>query len=174
MKNAKKIVASALVLFVIGTKANAQSTEQAQASATIVAPISLTWKKDMAFGNLAVKAAGGTVVLNAQTGVRTSPVVVGGVTFPNVTGTVQAAEFEVEGEVAYTYAITLPSTDLTLVGATANMIANTFTSFPATTGTLDAITGKQKLTVGASLVVGADQAAGLYQSADFDVTVNYN
>ena len=171
MKNVKQIVASALVLFVMGTKANAQATTQAIATATIVTPISIAWVDDLEFGNLAVTATGGAVTLNAQTGARSQ---VGGVTFPVVTGTFNAADFTVSGQGTYTYAITLPSAAVTLTGSVSGtMDATAFTSFPASTGVLGA-GGTQTLKVGATLAVAASQAAGTYTSANFDVTVNYN
>jgi hypothetical protein len=54
------------------------------------------------------------------------------------------------------------------------MVVDNFTSFPATTGTLDAL-GVQTVNVGATLNVDASQAPGTYTSAvPFEVTVNYN
>lgn len=164
--------ASLLVAFLVftGVAASAQVTASASASATIVTPISITKTVDMNFGNVAVSTVAGTVVL-APAGSRT---ITGGVTLPAVTGTVTAATFTVNGEGAYTYAITLPSTDLTITSTGSNtMIVNSFTSTPSATGTLTA--GTQTLRVGATLHVTGSQAAGTYTSATpFDVTVNYN
>jgi len=54
------------------------------------------------------------------------------------------------------------------------MTVNDFTSSPSATGALDG-TGAQTLTVGATLVVSAGQAAGTYANATgVPVTVNYN
>ncbi len=53
------------------------------------------------------------------------------------------------------------------------MTVDTWTSSPTPTGTLTG--GTETLTVGATLNVGASQAAGTYISGTpFDVTVNYN
>lgn len=156
-------------MFFNAGNASAQATATANASATIVTPISITKVTDMNFGNVAVSATAGTVVL-APAATRTTT---GGVTLPAVNGTVTAAVFTVNGEGAYTYAITLPSTDLTISNGTTNMIVNAFTSTPSATGALAA--GTQTLRVGATLNVSASQAAGLYTSATpFNVTVNYN
>ena len=54
------------------------------------------------------------------------------------------------------------------------MSVGTFTSTPIATGLLSGA-GTQTVTVGATLTVGASQAAGVYTSGTpFDVTVNYN
>ncbi|MFD2286310.1 DUF4402 domain-containing protein [Pedobacter petrophilus] len=158
----------ALMYFNAG-KASAQATASANASATIVTPISITKVTDMNFGNVAVSATAGSVIL-APAGTRTTS---GGVTLPAVNGTVTAAVFTVNGEGAYTYAITLPSTALTITNGAVSMTVTAFTSTPSATGTLAA--GTQTLSVGATLNVAASQAAGLYTSATpFNVTVNYN
>jgi len=166
----KKITILALILMGLSITSFGQATASATATATIVAPIAITKTVDMNFGNVAVIGAG-TVIL-APAGTRSAT---GGVTLPNVTGTVTAASFNVTGEGAYTYAITLPSTDYTITHTnnTDVMIVNTFLSDPSGTGTLTA--GAQTLNVGATLNIGAAQLAGLYTNATgFDVTVNYN
>lgn len=148
----------------------AQATATANATAIIVSPISITNTGDMNFGNVAVSAIAGTVIL-APAGTRT---LTGGVTLPTVTGTVTAATFDVTGTGSYTYTIALPSVGLTLSNGSETMIVNAFTSIPSGTGALSGL-GAQTINVGATLNVGANQAAGTYTSATpFDVTVNYN
>jgi len=170
MKKGTKLILAALVMMVSASGAYAQATATATATATIVTPISITKTVDMNFGNVAVQAAtGGTVVLTPA-GARS---ITGGVTLPGVTGTVAAASFTVNGQGTYTYAITLPSTDLTITSGSNTMIVNTFTSTPSATGALTA--GAQTLNVGATLTVAAAQASGVYVSGTpFNVTVNYN
>ena len=105
------MIATAILLIASASTSFAQSTATATATAIIVSPISLTKNVDMNFGNVAVQtAAGGTVVL-ATDGSRTKT---GGVTLPNVAGSPAAASFTVDGQGAYTYAITLPSSALTI------------------------------------------------------------
>ena len=168
----KKMFFSALSLLGFAINSNAQATAQASATATIVTPISITKNVDMNFGNVAVSATiAGTVIL-APAGTRTTGGA-GGVTLPATTGTVTAADFTVNGNGAFTYAITLPaSATLTRVGGSETMTANAFTSTPSGTGTLSG--GTQNLKVGATLNVAAAQVAGTYVCASFDVTVNYN
>jgi hypothetical protein len=124
----------------------------------------------MDFGNVAVSAVAGTVVLDPA-GARS---VTGGVTLPAINGTVSAATFDVSGQANFTYSITLPSAATTITSGTDNMTVDNWTSSPTPTGTLDG-TGAQTLAVGATLNVGAGQASGLYVSGTpFTVTVNYN
>jgi hypothetical protein len=165
------ILFSLIAFFTISSvTVNAQVTATATATGTIVTPIAITNAGDMNFGNVAVSAASGTVIL-APAGTRT---ITGGVTLPAVPGTVTSAQFNITGTGSYTYAITLPSTATTVTSGSNTMLVNTFTSVPAVTGVLDA-SGKQTLSVGATLNVSAAQAAGTYVSGTpFDVTVNYN
>ncbi|MVT07639.1 DUF4402 domain-containing protein [Chitinophaga tropicalis] len=160
-----------MVFSVCLNRAFAQETATATATATIVTPIAITKTADMNFGNVAVQSTtGGTVVLPpSATPTRTTT---SGVTLPATVGTVTAAAFDVTGEDGYTYSITLPSS-VTITSNSNSMTVNAFTSSPSGTGTLTS--GAQTLYVGATLVVGAAQAAGTYVSTTpFNVTVNYN
>lgn len=134
--------------------------------------ISISKNTDMNFGSIAASSSGGTVVLSAS-GSRTAS---GGIILPSLTGSVTAAQFTVTGDPGYSYAITLPATNFILyesgVGP-ASMVVNAFTSTPSATGTLAG--GTETVLVGATLNVGASQAAGSYtNAAGFEVTVNYN
>jgi hypothetical protein len=171
MKKTTNVLTIALMFISFGSFAQISAT--ATSTATIVSPLGITQVVDMNFGNVAKSAAPGTVVL-APDGSRT---VTGGATLSTAfAGTVTAASFNVTGEGTYTYAITLPSADVTLTNTTGvgaeTMILNTFTSAPNGTGTLTA--GAQTLTVGATLNVGANQVAGTYVSTPFTVSVVYN
>jgi hypothetical protein len=159
------------ILLVIAVSSFAQVTATASTSATIVTPIAISKTVDMDFGNVAVLGTSGGTVILTPAGTRTKT---GGVTLPATTGTVSAASFTVTGATGYTYAITLPSSDITLSdGATHTMTVGTFTSNPSGTGTLTG--GTSTLTVGATLNVSAGQVAGAYtNAADLAVTVNYN
>jgi len=171
MKKGTKLILAALVMMVSASGVHAQATANATATATIVTPISITKTVDMNFGNISVDpATGGTTILTPA-GSRSST---GGVTLPVTTGTVAAASFDVAGEPAYTYAITLPAGALTISSGANSMLVSAFTSTPSSTGTLD-VSGAQTVTVGATLNVAAGQGSGVYTSvAPFDVTVNYN
>ena len=168
----KKILVLLAVAAGFATTANAQATASATATAVIISPITITKTVDMHFGNVAVGALAGTVVLDPA-GTRTAT---GGVTLPAVAGTPAAAEFVVSGEATYTYDIFLPSSAVTITSGSNTMTVDQFTSNPTTSGTLSAGSpGSQTVNVGATLNVGAAQAAGTYVSGTpFDVTVNYN
>lgn len=173
MKHMYKLTAIAAMLVAFSTNAFSQASAEATATstATIVTPIAIAKSADMNFGNVAVGSSSGTVVLSPAAG-RT---VTGGVTLPATSGTVAAASFNVTGQGTYTYAITLPSSAVTLTRNTGaeTMTATTFTSTPSGTGALTA--GAQTLTVGATLNVGASQVAGTYVSGTaFTVSVVYN
>lgn len=152
----------------IAPSAFAQVSATANASVTIVTPISISKSADLSFGNVATDGSVGTVIL-APGGGRTKT---GGVTLPASLGTVTAASFAVAGFGTYTYSISLPTT-LTIASGANVMTVDTFTSSPTSTGALTA--GAQTLTVGATLNLAASQPAGSYSSATpFTVTVNYN
>jgi hypothetical protein len=175
MKKTSKAIALAILLAAFSNHSFAQASASATAtaSATIVTPISIAkaTNGDMSFGNIAVGASGGTVVLSPA-GSRTET---GGVTLPTtVTGTVAAASFDVTGQGNYTYAITLPSSAVTLTrsGGSETMTIDNFTSTPDGTGTLSS--GSDNIKVGATLNVGASQVAGTYTSDTFTVSVVYN
>ena len=168
MKNMKKILILIVLFSGFAASSFAQATGTASASATIIAPISIAKTADMNFGNIAVNATPGTVIL-ATAGTRTKT---GGVTLPATAGTVTAAQFTVTGANATTYAITLP-TSITISHLTDYMYVDTFTSNPSSPGLTDG-NGTQIIFVGATLTVGASQAAGVYGPGSFPVTVNYN
>ena len=170
MKNITKLFAIAIVVLGFTTTSFAQVTKTATASATIITPITLVNAGNMNFGNVAVSAVAGTVIL-APASSRT---ITGGVTLPAVPGIPAAAHFTVGGTPSYTYSITLPSTATTVTSGGNTMTVTAFTSFPSTTGVLDA-TGNQTIDVGATLNVAMNQASGTYISGTpFNVTVNYN
>jgi hypothetical protein len=170
MKHLKKLTLFAVIFAVITTASFAQASATSTAAATIVGPIGIANNTVMNFGNVAVSAVAGTVVMTPA-GVRS---VTGGCTLPVITGTVAAAVFTVTGAASYTYVITLPGAATTITSGGNTMTVDTWTSTPSGTGALSA-GGSQTLTVGATLNVGASQAAGGYISGTpFTVTVNYN
>jgi hypothetical protein len=172
MKKIFTLVTLITAAVAVSTTANAQATSPVAASgATIVAPITIVKDVDLNFGNVAVSAVAGTVVL-ATDGARTST---GGITLPVNTGTVTAAKFTVGGQDDYTYTIALPTAAITLTGVTpANtMTLTTVVSDPATTGKLTS--GTQTLLVGGTLNVIGGQLADVYSNTTgLTVTVNYN
>jgi hypothetical protein len=172
MKQISKFIALAIVMIAFSSGTFAQVSATATASATIITPIAIVNAANMNFGNIAVSAAPGTVVLPAAVApVRT---VTGGCTLPATVGTVSAAAFTVTGQTGFTYAITLPAS-ASLTGPGAPMTADTFVSNPTVAAGGLLTGGTQTLYVGATLNVAGSQVAGLYTTAAaFTVTVNYN
>ena len=168
MKNLIAVFAAIVLVAGLTATANAQVTGTATGSATIITPIAITNAGNMNFGNIAVSASAGTVVLSPAS-VRS---ITGGVTLPAVTGTVTAAAFTVTGLGSSTYSIQLPAS-YTITSGGNSMTVNAFTSTPSGIGTLSG--GTQTIQVGATLNVAASQAAGSYTNATgFPVIVNYN
>lgn len=168
-----------IVVSAISTNLFAQQTssDNANITAGVIIPISITKLTDMNFGNLSVGGTGGTVIWNPSTGVRSvSPG--SGITLPTTSGSPTLASFTVSGQANYGYSITLPTTPITLDdGAAHTMTVSGFTSSPSASGTLSAGTsyGTQTLYVGATLNVAPNQAAGIYTSTvPFTVVVSYN
>ena len=167
-RQAKKIIMSAAVIaaatLALGTQAQA-ATATASATAKILAPVQLTKTSDLAFATIVTGTVADTVVVSAA-GARTCG--------SNLTcsGSVTAAAFNVAGTASTSYAITLPGT-VTISSGSDTMSVNTFTSSKAgNTSTLNA-SGADSFSVGATLAVGASQAAGNY-SGSFSVAVDYN
>lgn len=180
MKTIIKFLTTAIVLMLLSTSsfAQANASASAQAEADIVAPLAISWVRDLIFANVAVSATiGGTVILAPDVNIPANRTATGGVTLPIVTGDIpQSAQFLVTGEGSYVYDITLPG-DVTIyhdTDPTKTMIVNTWLSFPSGQGTLTL--GQQNLYVGATLNVSNAQTPGHYQTDanGFTVTVNYN
>lgn len=129
--------------FAVGVTANA--------TVSVIQVLAITKTQDLGFG-VAAPGDVAKVVLPADT---------------------TAAIFKVTGQASQPYTITLPTTiNMTRTGGTETIAVNTFTSTPATTGTLSA-SGSQTLRVGATrAAVPVGQVLGNY-TGTFTVTVIY-
>jgi hypothetical protein len=173
----QKLLLAAVIVLAATNSSSAQTTgasTTATASATIITPITIRKDFDLNFGDIAVTATDGTVVLAAtMAGARTPS---GGVTLPASAGvlvTPSSAAFLVKGEMNYTYAVTIPPT-LTLAHSSDNMTVDAITASTGATGLLDG-SGQQELYIGATLHVTGSQPSGTYTTATaFTVLVNYN
>jgi spore coat protein U-like protein len=156
----------------IGGAAQA-AVANATASATVVAPITISKTTDLAFGNFYASAATGTIKVDTNNTRSVS----GGVTLGTGSGT--AASFNITGQASATYTIAY-ATGVTLTGPGTAMaltqVSDTTAaggaSTLATSGTLSA-GGAQSLYLGGTLAVGANQVAGAYSGA-ISATVDYN
>ena len=135
------------------------ATATASAKAQILTQITVTKTADLDFATIVSAPAASTVVVSPA-GVRTcgSGLV--------CTGTATAAAF---GIVGTTGSIVTIASDPTV---TLNSGANSMTSSLVTSAATRTLTGTDAFTVGGTLAVAANQAAGAY-TGTFTVTVNY-
>jgi hypothetical protein len=152
------------------TSYNPKVSATANATATIITPISIEKKVDLNFGNIVANSTGGTVTIATDNTPKYNKVAA-----PSIPGTRSAASFEVKGFAGVTYSIELPKTiTLKKDGGKETMTVDNFVSNPSGTGLLSA-SGSQTVNVGATLNVAANQVAGTYKNTtDLKVTVNYN
>lgn len=159
------------LLLALPLAASFAQTENTDVFANIVNPITISETRALHFGTLSVSSAAGTCVLTPA-GVRSQT---GGVTLTNFTPTAASAAYTVTGSANLNYAITLPSSSVTVTrsGGAETMTVSTYTSNKAgNAGTLNG-SATDSFTVGATLNVSANQVAGLYQG-NFNITVAYN
>ncbi len=144
----------------------APQSDFANVTGTLLAPISISSTANLNFGTMVPTGTDGTVTVTPA-GVRTS------VNVDLFGGTPAAASFDVTGDPGANYSITLPSSATLTSGGDTMTVgpAPPFTDDAGATPTL--VGGSDTFNVGATLNVGANQAAGTY-SGTFDVTVNYN
>jgi len=164
MSISKKITAALAFTALTFSGAAHAASVTASASATIATPIAISQTTAMNFGTVVASAATGTAVLATNSALT----VTGGV--QALGGTPAAAAFSVTGQSGATFAITLPTT-ATLTSGANTMSLGTFAHSAGATPTLTG--GSSAFNVGATLSVGANQAAGAY-SGTYAVTVNYN
>jgi hypothetical protein len=167
MKQISKFFALAIVMVAFSASTFAQITATANATATVIAPLTISATTDLDFGSLAA-TSGGTVSISTA-GV---PTAVGGVTLMG--GAPSAASYLITAYNGADITIGLPAAAITLSdGATHTMTVDTYVStIPAGNYTLGA--ASVTLSLGATLHVGVGQIAGVYtNTTDLTVTVNY-
>ena len=145
------------------------ATQEASAEhQTPVSAISISNTQALSFGKFAEVSSGSVTI--SPTGARSAT---GGVVLVS-SGGGSAAQFTVSGDPNLTYSTNLPGNGTASLtnGDGQTMALNNFSSSPGTVGQLS-VTGNQTLSVGATLNVGSNQAAGDY-SGTFDVMVNYD
>lgn len=165
----------AIGFFTLTANAQTAQTTSAAAGARLVKPMTIVKVTDLNFGTINVGTGlAGTVALSTA-GTNTY---VGGVTAGTIAGTITNAAYNVTGTKNATYVVTLPADNTVTVteaaGGTTTMKINTFTALSASgaTATLTAL-GADTFKVGATLLVAAGQATGIY-AGTFNVSVDYN
>ena len=146
-------------------------TVNGRADAVVIEPLSITENISMDFGTVAGGPAIGTVVLDVA-GARTTT----GDAEIIAAGAGAAGDFTITGQASQAYTLSFSASATLATGLGPTMTADTFTD--NSLGTLPA-GGSETFQVGATLNVGASQAAGNYSTANgggapYTVTVNYN
>lgn len=136
----------------------------ATATATIVAPIAIAKKSDLAFASVTAHPTRSGTVVVGTTGGRICG------KHLTCSGPVAAGSFEVVGGANLGYAITLP-TSVTLSSSSSSMTVDGFKSSPAAAGVL-AGDGKASIFVGATLHVGPNQPFDVY-SGSLIINIDY-
>ena len=146
--------------------AQASDTQSANINALIANPIVLAKTADLDFGSITPSTGATTVIIDPDGTVNAASTAIG------LGGAPTAAGFTVAGLSLQTFAVTLPADGtITLAGPGTAMPVDTFTTDAA--AAISAGGGPDPFGVGATLTVGADQAASAY-SGSFNVTVSYN
>ena len=142
--------------------------QPATGRALILIPLTLTKIDDLSFGTVVPSALSGAVSINASTGART---IIGGVTgVPSDVG--QRAYFGTAGSPNQQVIVTLtqPPALTSVAGDTIPVLALTLDG--ANIRTIDPATRTFFFGIGGVILVGANQAEGVY-TATFDVTATY-
>lgn len=168
-------LASTLALGGIGLVGNAQAASAvADTSAEVIVPIAITKVADLSFGRFAANPGGTGSVIISNSGVRSFS---GGVVAAGTAGTSSAAQFNVTGDGASTYSISIANTvlskdlDTMALAITSDLTGGNVITGTETAGTLT--DGAQSIYVGGTLSVASAQAAGTY-AGTVTATVEYN
>jgi len=167
------LIALIVLGFSINSFAQTGVTDVASASASIITPITIQKNVDLNFGNLAVNATSGHVVLTPALATTRTPD--GGVTLPPTNlGTISAAKFTVTGLAGSVFSINMPATIDLKNSSDATKTMTLHTSFsPATGSTITG--GSIFLYVGGTLDVNGSKLAGSYtNTTELIVRVDYN
>jgi hypothetical protein len=157
--------ASVLVLGLLAPLARAAS-DNLDVTAQVITPLSLSKTSGLSFGKFSTSGAASTIV------VSTSNVATPG-TGIDLSGDVTSGAYDVQGEPSTAYTITVPSSINLTDGDSHTMTVDTFvTSKTDNTSTLSGA-GTDSFAIGATLNVGASQAAGSY-TGTATISVDYN
>lgn len=174
MKTSLKLFALGMILMGFSVNANAQvvtATGNSTANAAVLQALTITPGTALNFGTF-IPSTGGTVII-PPVGVRTFS---GAVTTAAVGITPSAGVFAITGTSNALFSITLPDATTTLTGSvsgTMTILSADWTANLSETAASIGSNGTVELRVGATLQVGAAQAAGSYQG-NYAVTVAYN
>lgn len=138
--------------------------------ATLWRPLTITQSKQLNFGAINVSTGNAVVNMSAQNGNRT--VVSGGAGITLISSLPgNPAEFAITGQPNTSVNVTLPSSTV-LTGPGAAMTVNNFSRRPGGSSTNTNSNGNLTLTVGADLIINANQSAGVYNGT-YTISINY-
>lgn len=168
MTNNKILLAAGAVALSTGvfSATATAATVTAAGSANVLAPLTLSLGTNaMNFGDIAGDATSITTVALTTAGTTSSG------DGASTAGAPTAGDFDVAGAGNLAYSITLPADGVvTLNGGGTAMSVDGFTDSAG--GAANLAAGVGSFTVGATLTINANQAAGAY-TGNYDVTVNY-
>lgn len=156
---------AAAVLAGIYSQAAIAADVTGTATANVLAPLAISQATQMNFGDVAGDTTSATTVLLTTAGATSS------VDGAYTGGAPAAGAFNVTGGNNLAYNITLPAAAVTLTSGANTMTVDTFTDSASGSSTLNG-SGTDSFTVGATLNLGAAQAAGVYNGS-YTVTVEY-
>ena len=169
-------LAAATAATVAAMSAQAAPVSQStSASATIVAPNSVTASRSLQFGTIAKPTSGSNTVTvaSAATNAGTPTLSGGGNASIPTTGQATAATFRILGTAGQTYSITTNTLDFPTAGANLTGIGSE--SAAAASGTLNTLpgTGQDDLFIGGHFDISPTTAVNTY-SGTLSLTVNFN
>lgn len=175
MRKSNQLVKLGLAALIAGMYSTGVSADiiSGNADANVIAPLLLVETTAMNFGDVAGGTGAGTVVLDLA-GART----VTGDASTLASGAGSAGAFTIEGAAGLAFTLSVTGTATLSDGGGNTMTADTFTENGSAV-TLTGTGSPDAFQIGATLNLGAGQAAGAYSTANaggatFTVTANYN
>lgn len=155
------LTAIAMIAFTVNSYGQTTgSTGTGTSTVTVITPLEIAQTKTLDFGQIAAYDTNGTYTVAADaTGASATNV--------KEFAAGSAATFNVTGETGKAFTVTLP-TSATLAGAGVTMEVTNFTQVKGAEAT-----GTTPVTVGATLNVNGNQAAGVY-TGEYQLIVQYN
>jgi hypothetical protein len=148
------------------------STAAGASAGEVVSAITLTAVTPLRFGQVVQPTANGTLTIAEDGSVTGTGGVAGNQNITQTGGGRNPAAFHVQGDTGRNFSTTLPGQIFIFSGANSMRVNNFVDSTFGFSTPLDG-TGNLDLTVGARLVVGANQPLGAY-SGTYNLTVTYD
>ena len=173
MRTIAKILYGGAALAALATPALAQNSATATAagSATIIQPIAVTKTADLGFGKIVKPTTGTSTIAVTSTG-NSRSITGGNAVAADALGVTSAA-FNVTGEGAQVFNISVPTTFAMTSGTNTLVVTTTQSATSATLSGSIGTAGSQSFGVGGSFPLATSAVSGAY-TGNFVVTVAYN